>query len=116
MSQVVLGGFSQGTTVAIEAALGWPEPPAALVLFSGATVARSRWEKSLPALAGVPFFQSHGNADSILPFDDGRALKELLDTAGLAGELLAFEGGHSIPEEALLGARAFLGGLQLSSG
>ena len=115
MSRVVLGGFSQGTTVAIEAALRWPEPPAGLVLFSGATVARSRWKESLPTLAGLPFFQSHGTNDSILAIEDGRALYELLDTTGLVGEFLVFEGGHTIPEDALLGARGFIDGLGLPS-
>lgn len=106
--KIVLGGFSQGTTVAIEAALGSPEPPAGLVLFSGAPIARARWEQELPRLAGTRFFQSHGTDDSILALEEGRGLHGLLTGAGLVGDLLVFSGGHAIPEEALLGARAFL--------
>jgi phospholipase/carboxylesterase len=106
--RIVLGGFSQGTTVALEAALGCPEPPAGIVLFSGAPIARSRWEQELPGLSGTRFFQSHGTEDTILPLVDGRALHKLLTDAGLLGELSVFTGGHSIPEEALLGAREFI--------
>jgi phospholipase/carboxylesterase len=105
---IVLGGFSQGTTVAVEAALGAPEPPGGLILFSGATIARARWEQELPRLAGTRFFQSHGTDDAILALEDGRALHGLLTGAGLVGDLLVFPGGHTIPEEALLGAREFL--------
>lgn len=112
MGRIVLGGFSQGTTVAIEAALRWPEPPAGLVLFSGAPIARSRWEEALPALEGTPFFQSHGTTDTILAIEDGRALHDLLKGGGLQGDLLVFEGGHTIPEEALLAARDFLSRLE----
>lgn len=107
-NKTVLGGFSQGTTVAIETALGAPEPPGGLILFSGAPIARSRWEQNLPRLAGTRFFQSHGTDDAILALEDGRALYGLLTGAGLVGDLSLFSGGHAIPEEALLGAREFL--------
>ncbi len=98
--RTVLGGFSQGSMVAIEAALRDGFRPAALAVFSGALIAENRWGERMPAaLAGVPVLQSHGTLDPILPFADAVALSELLQRSGALLDFHHFEGGHTIPPE-----------------
>lgn len=97
--QVILGGFSQGAMVAVEAVAQAGRPPADLLLFSGSVIALPRWSRELRALGGFRFFQSHGTTDPILPFDGARKLFSLLEEAGGEAEFLQFDGGHAIPRE-----------------
>ena len=103
-STTLLGGFSQGAMVAVEAALRAPMPPKGVVLFSGALIAEDRWNRAAEELRSGKrgperFFQSHGKSDQVLPFDEGHALFELLERAGWQGSFVAFRGGHEIPSE-----------------
>jgi phospholipase/carboxylesterase len=97
----VLGGFSQGAMIATDLALRLEEPPAALVVLSGAPVGEAEWEKRAPARAGLRVLQTHGRQDPVLPFAFGEAVRDLLHTAGLEVEFLPFDGGHGVPPEAL---------------
>ena len=104
---VVLGGFSQGAMVAVEAVAQAGRRPADLLLFSGAVIAAERWRAALSGLQPFEFLQSHGNADPILPFEGARRLLAILEDAGGEGEFLQFDGGHGIPPEIMdrVGAR-----------
>ena len=96
---LILGGFSQGAMVAVEAAVQAGRPPADLFLLSGAAIAEERWKHELPKLGSFEFFQSHGTADVILPLGGARRLYSLLEAAGGEAEFLQFDGGHGIPPE-----------------
>ncbi|MFP3959623.1 MAG: alpha/beta hydrolase [Spirochaetaceae bacterium] len=98
---LVLGGFSQGAMVAVEALARSSHPPADLWLFSGSAIAVKRWRTALGAERRFSFLQSHGTADTILPIDGARALFAMLEEAGGEGEFLSFDGGHGIPGEIL---------------
>lgn len=103
-SDTLIGGFSQGAMVAVEVALSAPTPPKAVLLFSGSLIAESRWARLAGELAergATPerFFQSHGNSDQVLPYDEGRALFDLLEEAGWRGSFVSFRGGHEIPSD-----------------
>ena len=100
--RVVLGGFSQGAMVTTDLALRQDEAPAALVIFSGTLTAEAEWRSRAPRRKGLPVLQSHGRQDPILPFADAVALRDLLQQAGLVVDFLAFDGPHTIPEEALV--------------
>ncbi len=100
LSRVVLGGFSQGSMLATDLALRAREQPRGLVILSGNLIRRAAWEKLASRRAGMKFFQSHGIADPILGFQGALRLETLLKGAGLVGDLLKFEGGHTIPLEA----------------
>ena len=106
--QVVLGGFSQGAMLATDATLHLPVDTAGLLLFSGTLLCRDIWVERARNHAGLPFFQSHGMHDPLLAFEAAQELNRLLLDAGLAGSLVAFPGGHEIPDQALRGAEAFL--------
>lgn len=105
---VILGGFSQGAMLAAELAFRAPENPRGLALLSGNLLCAEAWTKAAAARKGTPFFMSHGSVDPILGFKGALALEKLLREAGLEGELLRFEGGHSIPPEVMAGLRSFL--------
>ncbi len=109
--EVVLGGFSQGAVLAVDAGLRSPEAPRGLAILSGNLLAEAEWRALAPGRAGLPFFQSHGLVDPILSFRGARRLEALLAQAGLKGRLLAFEGGHTIPAEAVEALGEFLDAL-----
>jgi len=101
MGRVVLGGFSQGAMVTTDLVLRQDEAPAALVVLSGTLVAETEWRARAGRRKGLSVLQSHGRQDPILPFPDAVALQALLEESGLKVDFLPFDGGHTIPEEAL---------------
>jgi phospholipase/carboxylesterase len=101
LNRIVLGGLSQGAMLAAEVALHLREPPGALVLWSPALLSESEWRARAARLRGVPVLISHGRQDRILPFSQAKALAELLRGGGAVVKFLEFEGGHSIPDQAL---------------
>lgn len=105
-----VGGFSQGAIVAAESALQNGSVPGGLFLLSGALIAAERTEAAARKLEGCEFFQSHGTEDIILPFAAGMRLHEVLSDAGWVGELHAFSGGHSVPEQVAARLRDWLVG------
>ncbi|MGM0673326.1 MAG: alpha/beta hydrolase [Spirochaetota bacterium] len=98
---LVLGGFSQGAMVAVEAVCRAGRSPSELILFSGSVIAAQRWQEELAAVESFPFFQSHGTMDPILPFEGARRLFSLLEGAGHSGEFRRFDGGHEVPGEVI---------------
>jgi phospholipase/carboxylesterase len=95
--QIVLGGFSQGAMLACDVALRTARPLAGLVLLSGTLLAADEWMSLMPKRKGLRVFQSHGNADPLLPFFMAEQLRELLTQGGLSVEWVGFRGGHEIP-------------------
>ncbi len=109
--KLIIGGFSQGGMVAIDAILCSQIVPKGLMLFSTCWAGFADWEKIKTApenLKGIPFFQSHGKQDAILPFAQARQLEEKLRLFGLKGQCSVFDGGHEIPPTTLVQARSFL--------
>lgn len=109
LSEVVLGGFSQGSVLALETALHLEEPVGGLVLLSGTLCYEREWGERLSRLKGVPFFQSHGRDDLILPYSRAERLEQFLQAGGLRGSLLTFAGGHELPLEVRQALYRFLG-------
>jgi phospholipase/carboxylesterase len=107
-SQIVLGGFSQGAMIATETALTLPESPAALCLLSGTILCEDRWRDLASRRGPLRVLQSHGRQDPILPFVAAEWLRDLLGGAGLNVEFFPFDGGHTIPFEALQRTTALL--------
>ncbi|MFQ5631133.1 MAG: alpha/beta hydrolase [bacterium] len=108
MDRIILGGFSQGAMLAIDLSLRSKTPPIALLILSGTLVDSENLRKLALKRAGLPFFQSHGTADPLLPYVAAERLNKLLNEAGLKGELHTFYGGHEIPQDILLKLNAFL--------
>lgn len=96
--RIVLGGFSQGGMIAIDAALKLAEPPGALVIWSSSLINENEW-KPLAAERGklLRVIQSHGRQDPILPYSEATKLRDLLLASGAELEFLEFGGYHEIP-------------------
>jgi phospholipase/carboxylesterase len=111
--KTLLGGFSQGAMVAVEVALASPTPPKGVLLFSGSLIAEERWARLLRERGERPqrFFQSHGQSDQVLPYNEGRALFDLLEGAGWQGSFVSFRGGHEIPPDVVREAHGQLYGV-----
>lgn len=101
LSQFVLAGFSQGSMISTEVAFNLPEPPAALVIWSGTLLCEQRWATLAEKTKKFPVLQSHGQQDPILPYEGALWLKELLETHQFEVDFSEFMGPHTIPEVAL---------------
>jgi phospholipase/carboxylesterase len=108
MNKVILGGFSQGAMVATEVALNMKEKLAGLAIFSGTLIDEARWQELALKKAGLNFFQTHGLDDELLSIHSAEKLEALLKSSGLKGDLIAFEGGHTIDETCLAAFKKFI--------
>ena len=95
--RIVLGGFSQGSMLALDVALRTERALAGLVVLSGTLLAASEWVPRMATRKELPVFQSHGTEDPILPFVIAQKLRQALDDAGMRVSFTQFEGGHGIP-------------------
>ena len=100
-SRIVLGGFSQGSMLAVEAAVSLSEPVGGLCLWSSTLVSEAQWRANMSRLNGLPIVQSHGRQDAILPFAAAVALRDLLTEAGANVNFIEFNGPHTITLEGL---------------
>ncbi len=105
----ILGGFSQGAMLSVDAALHAPRPPRALLLLSGTMIAEADWRPRAAALAGCRVLQSHGTRDALLSFAGAETLCGFLREAGAEVAFVPFPGGHEIPPPVLDLAGDFLG-------
>lgn len=94
---LVLGGFSQGAMLAMDASLrGEIGPPVRLFQFSSMLICGRHWQAALPRLAETTVFQSHGMIDPVLPYAGATALHEVLTEAGIDVDFHSFVGPHTI--------------------
>lgn len=106
--KMVVGGFSQGSMVALDVAASTDVEMEALVLLSSTLMARSRWFPALQKRENFPCFQSHGTEDPVLPFVQAQRLRAELESAGVSVDWHSFTGGHGIPPETLASLQNFL--------
>lgn len=97
-SNIILGGFSQGSMLATHLYLNAPKIPRGLVILSGSLINKNEWKPLLEKRAGESFFQSHGEEDQILPIRGASKLETFLTQNGMKGRLVRFAGGHEIPD------------------
>ena len=93
---VIIGGFSQGSMVALELCLRKVVDFKMLVLLSSTLVNEEKIKSRMSALT-YPMFQSHGTSDMVLPFGFAKKLQETLDTKNTDHHFFEFSGGHEIP-------------------
>ncbi len=101
-SKIILGGFSQGAMLATDIYLHAPETPAGLVLMSGALINKNELKPLVEKRRGEKFFQCHGANDQVLQMRGARQLESLLNSGGMKGGCLEFQGGHEIPPAMLV--------------
>jgi len=106
---LILGGFSQGSMMALWTALSL-QKASAVLLFSSSLFAPALLDQKLSAATTKlpPIFQSHGREDPVLPFHNGVALRELLEKYKNKVDWHEFEGSHEITQDTVEAAEAFL--------
>ena len=107
-SNLVLGGFSQGSMLSCDFALHDPRPLSALLLLSSTLIAEQIWAPRVKSRAGLHVFQSHGRQDPVLPLSGAQQLSTLLSSGGLRLQEVLFDGGHEIPPPVLRALRDFI--------
>ncbi|SPN73416.1 Predicted esterase,Phospholipase/Carboxylesterase [Chlamydia serpentis] len=95
-NEIIIGGFSQGAIISTHLVLTSKNPYAGALIFAGSKLFNKGWEQGIKQCSQVPFLQSHGYQDEILPYKLATDLYDLLSTK-LKGELVSFNGGHEIP-------------------
>ena len=102
---IIVGGFSQGATLASN--LFSEDLPylQGSLLFSPSLVLLHTPRSSGPL---PPVFISHGRLDRVLPFSGGEKLRDVLRSYGYQVEWFPFDGGHTISTDAIDSTNAFL--------
>ena len=95
-SKTVIAGFSQGGMMALEATLRTSKPFLGTALFSVTPIDLNSIKERALFKPGTQFFQSHGYADSLLPFAPAKVLFDALVQAGWQGTFCPFQGNHEI--------------------
>ena len=103
--KIIVGGFSQGAMCASHLALNPNLKLDGLVLLSGNLLAEEKFPK---AAKGIPFYQSHGTRDPILPLKGAQLLENKMKGLNFQGSLHVFEGGHEIPMKVINEVKSFL--------
>lgn len=105
LQRTVLLGFSQGAAMALDVTTGAGAPAVAgLVACSG--YPHPAWAPQ--GGKAPPVLLSHGRQDPVVPYAASEALREQLQAAGAAVELLGFDGGHAIDPDLFPAIRLFL--------
>ncbi|MEI6045429.1 MAG: alpha/beta fold hydrolase [Chloroflexota bacterium] len=100
--QVYLMGFSQGAIMSANVALTRPDLVTGLVLMSGRILPKLLTIKHEPEeLAGLSFLVIHGTEDTVLPIEDGRAIRELLSELPVNLTYSEYEMGHEVSRASL---------------
>lgn len=110
--RIVLGGFSQGSMLALDVALRTKRPLAGLAVLSGTLLAAGEWVPLMASRKELPVFQSHGTEDPILPYAIAERLHHALDDAGMRVTFTSFDGGHGIPPQVMRDLGTWLGALR----
>lgn len=114
-NQVFIGGFSQGAILSSHVFYRLNFSPAGLLLLSGYLVSPSQFP-TLSEGHKIPFYQSHGRQDAVLPIGGARKLFDQLVQLGLDGRWLEFNGGHEIPLSVIQSVNAFVNPLLKQKG
>lgn len=102
-NKLILGGFSQGGMLALNLFFQMPTPPKGLILMSSNLVNKTHLKSKLNENhKNKTYIMSHGHQDPILPIAGADRLQTFLNSAGLNGKFVRFQGGHEIPQMALI--------------
>jgi phospholipase/carboxylesterase len=113
LDRIVIGGFSQGATCALDTILHLKEGenPAAVVLWSPPVVSLTAWSERVKAHPGLVIQHTHGQRDPIVPFFMATMLEDRVFKANAKVEWSPFQGEHTIPPQALKSLASLLANL-----
>jgi phospholipase/carboxylesterase len=93
--RIILGGFSQGGAVVLEAALTYPKPLGGLLSMSS-YFATADSIKPHPANRNLPIMICHGSYDQIVTESRGKACRDQLVSMGYRTEFRTYPMEHSV--------------------
>jgi phospholipase/carboxylesterase len=105
--KLIIAGFSQGGMMALDTGFRSSQPPAGIVVMSGAL-----YEDDLPDLRSrkdTPVVIVHGTEDEMIPVLAARRTRLVLEEHGVKPEYHEFPMGHWVTPESLAVVRAFIG-------
>ncbi|MBI3651986.1 MAG: alpha/beta fold hydrolase [Acidobacteria bacterium] len=107
--RVYLAGFSQGAMMSLHLAVTHPEKVAGVLAMSGRVLPEVLPKMAAPeAVAALPIFVSHGIYDDVLPIENGRATRAILENLPVALTYKEYPMAHEISLESLRDATAWL--------
>ena len=107
--RVYLMGFSQGSMMSLALMLTSPEKVAGVVAMSGRLPAQVRGpEHDREALNGMPVFVTHGLYDTVLPIENGRAVRDYLAELPVDLTYREYPMAHEVSMESLRDVTAWL--------
>ena len=99
--QAVIGGFSQGGTMAYRCGLTKPDRFRGLVALSSSVPRGDSWRARLGAKRDMAIFVAQGTSDTLVPVEDARQAVESLNAEGYLPEYHEYEMGHEITQGVL---------------
>lgn len=99
--KLFLLGFSQGSILSLSYTLTHPGRVAGAIVQSGYLPENVQLEIDEAAIQGKPFIVTHGEQDTLLPVEWGRASRDRLAKLGVDLEYHEFPMGHNISMESL---------------
>ena len=105
--RVFIGGFSQGASMALAAALKQPWDFAGVIALSGLCCPEMLPEDAA-AVQGLKVFMSHGRFDPVIPIAQARASRDLLTPLGLDLQYKEYDMPHAIAQPCLEDLDAWL--------
>ena len=101
--KIILAGFSQGSVIALNAALTYPERLGGVIALSGyLPMAAQLLQKAQPVNKDLPIFVAHGTEDSLLPYALGKATYVSLQEAGYPVAWHSYPMAHSVCEKEIV--------------
>ena len=105
--EIFIGGFSQGSILALNTVLERPEFCKKLYLLSSTLINPNKIKDNIMGLKNIPIFQSHGKIDHVLPFESANQLNLIFSKDIDTYEFHAFQGQHEIPQDILKKLKIF---------
>ena len=105
---VLLLGFSQGATMALSAALEEPEAFDGVAFLSGICVPEMIPAAVDGSMDRLPVLMTHGRHDMVVPIQQGRASRALMERLPLDLRYEEYDMGHEINQACLEDLRAWL--------
>jgi len=102
LDRIVLGGFSQGATTAIDTALHLELPLGGVVLWSPVVASLDEWISLAEKKKDLNVVHAHGTKDALVPFFMAQVLEEKVLKPHMRVDFTAFEDAHTIPAQSLV--------------
>ena len=110
-ARVYLMGFSQGAILSLVTALTSPELLAGVIALSGRIPAQALpWAVAPEVTAGLPVFQAHGVADTVIRVGEARAAREVLERQRVALNYHEYPMPHTISDATFADLTTWLDG------